>query len=178
MARRNRTRYLDDGTPYRVCDCLEPALHISREQWKQGMREAFALLSPQSRWQRFASGSASLTEAQLNYLTDVDGCSRGACCAVIPDPQRIRGIGIARYIRLDDDPQHAEFAVTVIDRYQGQGVGRALMRHLVADARRNGIDTLVGNVLPSNSGMLALCRTLGATISHEEEFVRVCLSIG
>lgn len=178
MAPSNCTRYLDDGTPYRVCDCTEPTLHISREQWKQAMREAFSLLSPQSRWQRFASGSASLTEAQLDYLTDVDGCSRVACCAVIPDGLQIRGIGIARYIRLGDGPDRAEFAVTVVDRYQGQGVGRALMEYLVTEAQRNGIDTLVGHVLPSNTGMLALCRKLGAEISQEGDCMRVCLAIG
>ncbi|MCB1775780.1 MAG: GNAT family N-acetyltransferase [Gammaproteobacteria bacterium] len=139
------------------------------------MLEAFALLSPQSRWQRFASGSASLTEAQLDYLTDVDGSSRVACCAVIPDRRKVRGIGIARYVRLDNDPDCAEFAVTVIDRCQGQGVGRALMRHLIGEARRNGIKTLVGNVLPSNTRMLALCRALGATTSRDGDFIRVSL---
>jgi GNAT superfamily N-acetyltransferase len=175
MAPSDCTRYLDDGTPYRVTACTEPSLHVSREQWKQALRESFAQLSQQSRWQRFASGSASLTEAQLDYLTDVDGCNRVACCAVIPDTGQIRGIGIARYFRSEEQPGSAEFAVTVIDPYQGQGVGRALLERLIELARTNDINTLTGSVLPSNTGMLALCRSLDAVFGQEDATILVCL---
>jgi len=176
MAHSNCTRYLDDGTPYRISACTEPSLHVSREQWKQAMRESFTQLSPQSRWQRFASGSASLTEAQLDYLTDVDGCNRVACCALIPGERQIRGIGIARYFRTNDHPDSAEFAVTVIDPYQGQGVGRALLERLIETASINDIDNLTGSVLPSNTGMLALCRSLGAEFSQEDATILVRLA--
>jgi GNAT superfamily N-acetyltransferase len=176
MAPSECTRYLDDGTPYRVTGCTEPSLHVSREQWKKALRESFTQLSPQSRWQRFASGLAGLTEAQLDYLTDVDGSNRVAFCAVIPDARQIRGIGIARYFRSEEQPESAEFAVTVIDSYQGQGVGRALLERLIELARSNGIDSLTGSVLPSNTGMLTLCRSLGAKFGQADATILVRLA--
>lgn len=169
---------LEDGTPYRVCSCTEPALQISREAWKSAMRDAFGLLSAQSRWQRFANGKAELSEAQLDYLTDVDGHNRVACCAVLPQARPLRGIGIARYVRLADAPTRAEFAVTVVDPFQGQGVGRALIELLVDTAGANGIEILCGNVLSSNTGMLRLCQRLGADLTALPDFIEVELTVG
>jgi acetyltransferase len=174
----SRNLQLDDGTPYQVCSCTEPRLQISREAWKRAMRESFERLSAKSRWQRFANGQAELSEAQLDYLTDVDDRNRVACCAVLLEHEPLCGIGIARYVRLADRPQRAEFAVTVIDPFQGQGVGSALLELLVETAAANGIETLYGNVLSSNTGMLRLCQRIGATLHPLPDFIEVELATG
>jgi len=44
----------------------------------------------------------------------------------------------------------AELAFAIVDQYQGLGLGAAMLRHLVAIARRAGLRELVASVLPDN----------------------------
>ena len=69
-------------------------------------------------------------------------------------------IGVASYERLDDHPGTGEFAIFVDDKHHGQGVGTLLLEHLAARARRHGISELVGEVLPTNTGMLRVAKDL------------------
>ena len=50
----------------------------------------------------------------------------------------------------------ADVGVVVADEWQGQGVGSALMRALVAAARSRGVTSLTMDVLPGNRRMLAI----------------------
>lgn len=156
---------MKDGTPYTVQPCVEQGTAHTAEFLKTQIASALDKLSVQSRWQRFASPIARLTDAQLDYLTRLDGKDRVAWCAAVERDGDEHGIGLARYIRLADDPGVAEFAVTVVDEFQAQGIGYALLTKLKETARDNGLTALRGYVLPSNRHMLALCRRLGANIS-------------
>lgn len=84
---------------------------------------------------------------------------------------------IARYIRLPGEASVAEFAVTVVDAFQGRGIGRQLMDRLIESARDNAIDTLRGYVLPDNERMLALCRRYGAAFVRDRDFVEVGIGL-
>ena len=68
-------------------------------------------------------------------------------------------IGAGRYIVAE--PGKAEVAFAIIDEYQGQGIGTALLRHLVMIARESELQQLVAEVLPENAPMLALFRKCG-----------------
>ena len=94
----------------------------------------FEQLSEQSRYRRFLAPVPKLTESQLTYLTEVDHDTHEALVAVDAG-QPLRGLGVARYVRLQDHPEIAEAAVTVIDAYQGRGLGTLLLALL---ARRRG----------------------------------------
>ena len=50
----------------------------------------------------------------------------------------------------------AEFAVTVIDAYQGRGLGTLLVRLLLEAARSVGVEVLRGYVLEDNTAMLRI----------------------
>src|ERR1700742_3884888 len=52
------------------------------------------------------------------------------------------------------DPGRAEAAFALIDEYQGQGIGSALMQHLAAIAREAGIKQLIAEVLPQGRPVL------------------------
>ena len=157
---------MHDGTPFEIHPCIAGAHPFTRAQWRAELQRGMRRLSPRSRWQRFASGIHELSEQQLDALTDVDGLQRVALCAVIPRHEGYEGIGIARYVVLTDEQQRiAEFALTVIDRWQAQGVGSALLQRLSSVARDNGIETLRGFVFASNAAMLALCRRHNAAIT-------------
>lgn len=63
----------------------------------------------------------------------------------------------------------AEFAVLVADAYQGKGLGAELTRRLIQVARDEGVERLVGDILPDNFVMLKLCERLGFKLSRSVE---------
>ncbi|MGY8527326.1 N-acetyltransferase family protein [Paracidovorax citrulli] len=65
-----------------------------------------------------------------------------------------------------DEHGHAELALVVDDRWQGRGIGRALLGRLVRDARASGLDSLHGEVLSENRRMLALARDQGFSVAR------------
>ena len=67
-----------------------------------------------------------------------------------------RGVGIGRFIRLPDEPEVAEPAITVADELQGKGLGRKLLNRLVSAARERGIERFRAEFLTANSGVRAL----------------------
>ena len=126
---------------------------------KNALREGFDRLSKQSKYFRFHSAMGGLTAAQLRYLTEVDQENHHAWCAYILDGEREVGVGVARCVRLDDRPDVAEFAVTVIDEYQLLGAGKILLEKLVLLARQSGISAFKGYVHRDNTAMTSLLRT-------------------
>jgi acetyltransferase len=50
--------------------------------------------------------------------------------------------------------------------WHGRGIGYLLMTRLIEVARQWGIGELVGDVLPDNNPILAMCRELGFAISR------------
>jgi GNAT superfamily N-acetyltransferase len=118
------------------------------------LREGFNRLSRQSKLSRFLSSPGKLTENQLRYLTELDYVHHLAWCAYVDDDGEEAGIGVARYVRLEQSPREAEFAVTVADEYQNKGVGRALLERLIESAREKGVRKFTGFVLRENAAML------------------------
>lgn len=70
--------------------------------------------------------------------------------------------GIASFERTAPTDAAAEFAVYVGETYRGNGIGTLLLEHLAAHARAAGIRELTGQVLPENSRMLRVARSLSA----------------
>ena len=159
---------MKDGTPYQIQLCIEPDTQHNAEFLKCQIANAIDSMSSRSLWQRFASPIHHLSESQLDYLASLDGKDRVAWCASIRTNNEERGIGLARYVRLEDANDVAEFALTVIDEFQGQGIGYQLLRQLIETARSNSLEVLRGYVLPSNKHMLSLCRRFGASTQAED----------
>jgi RimJ/RimL family protein N-acetyltransferase len=96
-------------------------------------------LSPESAQRRFLTPKRSFSRAELRYLTEVDGRDHVALVVEYPaDPVR-RLIAVARFVRLQDDPEAADVAFTVADDWQGRGLGSLLGEKLAAEARLLGI---------------------------------------
>jgi acetyltransferase len=68
--------------------------------------------------------------------------------------------GVGRLVRLRASGD-AEYAVVISDAMQGEGLGSKLLSRLIEVARQEGIERIVGDVLPGNSRMLRACRRLG-----------------
>ncbi|MCG7903916.1 MAG: GNAT family N-acetyltransferase [Candidatus Thiodiazotropha weberae] len=149
---------MNNGIQCRVQPCVEPNTRHTTEFLKKQIEIGFRHMSARSRFSRFAAALDHLTDQQLDYLTDLDGKDRVAWCASITREDEESGIGIARYINIPNEAKMAEFAITIVDDYQGQGVGYQLLNKLLETAKLNGFQILRGYVLMSNSAMLALCK--------------------
>ena len=124
------------------------------------LRAGFEQLSQESRHQRFLAGMPRLSDSMVAYLTDVDHHDHEALIAL--DPETGAATGVARYVRLDE-PDLAEAAVTVIDAWQGRGLGTALLELLADRARDEGVRRFKALVLADNRPMLDLLEGLGST---------------
>jgi len=123
------------------------------------LRTAFARLSARSRQLRFLTAKNTLSEAELRFLTEVDHHDHEALGALSADG---RGVGIARYIRDPGDPKAAEIAVTIVDDWQGRGLGTELLAQLSDRARQAGICRFTATVAYGNAAMVALLQNMGA----------------
>jgi RimJ/RimL family protein N-acetyltransferase len=121
-----------------------------RPEDKDILEAGFALLSDETRRRRFLASKPRLTAGDLRYLTEVDGRDHAALVAIPLDDPACRIVGVARYVRLVEDPTTAEMSIVVADPYQGRGLGRTLSDQLVALARTNGIEHFTASILADN----------------------------
>jgi GNAT superfamily N-acetyltransferase len=126
-------------------------LRTVRPDDKDLLRRGFLKLSPESRYLRFFAPKLDLTEDELRYLTEVDGVRHFAIGAVRESDGE--GLGIARFIRLDEPIAVAEAAIAVLDEMQGKGLGSLLFLRLVAAAEERGLERFRCELLGSNKGM-------------------------
>jgi GNAT superfamily N-acetyltransferase len=130
---------------------------------KARLRSGLDRLSPRSRELAFHMPLRELTDEQLHFVTEIDHRNHVAWLALDPDDPDVPGMGIGRYIRLRHDPHVAEAAITVLDRYQGRGLGTVLLALLTRTVLTNGIRVFRNYVLADNDAMLELLDQLGAT---------------
>jgi RimJ/RimL family protein N-acetyltransferase len=130
------------------------------------LADGFARLSARSRQLRFLTQKKELSPAELRYFTDVDHHDHEALGAL--NHADGRGVGIARYVRDADDPQAAEIAVTIIDDWQGRGLGTELVAQLSERARAEGIRRFTALVAADNPAMAGLLRNVRADLVRRE----------
>lgn len=126
---------------------------------KHLLLRGFERLSPESRYRRFLAPMPELGEEMVRYLTEIDHHDHEAMIAL--EEETGDGIGIARYVRNPERPDAAEVAVTVIDDWQGRGVGTLLLEVLSARAREEGITSFTALMLAANQEMMDVLRNLG-----------------
>jgi RimJ/RimL family protein N-acetyltransferase len=124
--------------------------------------DIFDQLSDASRWLQFLGTKKELSPAELRYLTEVDHHHHEALAAL--DQASRRGVGVARYIRLTGNPQTAEVAVTVVDDWQGRGLGTELLTQLSDRARQEGIRRFIAVASADNAAAAGLLRTMSAEL--------------
>ncbi len=122
---------LPDGAPV----LIRPIRADDKRLLAEGLRH----LSDESVHRRFLTPKRSFSRAELRYLTEVDGRDHVALVAEYPAEPVRRLIAVARFVRLADDPEAAEVAITVADDFQGRGLGSILGEHLAHSARNRGL---------------------------------------
>jgi GNAT superfamily N-acetyltransferase len=114
--------------------------------------EVFAGMSDESRFLRYLTPMPTLHPQARRVLTAVDGCCHVAVVAYADG----KPIGLARLVDLGGN--RAEFAVEVVDAWQGRGVGTELGLWIRDRAAALGFTDLVAEVSAENGRALALTR--------------------
>ncbi len=152
-----------EAAQYSVIEALRDGRRVEiralRPDDRGGFAEAAGRASPESLRRRFFAPRRSLTEQEIAFFVDVDFVNHVALVAVAEEGGHAVVIGGGRYILVH--PGQAEVAFSVVDQYQGQGLGGALMRHLTVIARESGIRELIAEVLPENIPMLTVFKKSG-----------------
>lgn len=160
---------LDDGTALQ----LRP-IRPDDAGWEHAF---FETLSDASRYSRFQHSLTALSAEMIARFTQLDYDREMALVAI--DPAKDHFVGVARYFP-NPDRRTAEFAIVVADDWQGRGLGKTLMKSLVACARDAGYASLEGSVLPGNASMLGLVKKIGFSIvkhDHPNHNVRLMLPL-
>lgn len=126
----------------------------------------FERMSGESRYRRFMSHKKRLSDQELDFFTRLDHDLHEAIGAI--DEATGDGVGVARMHRRDDDPEVAEAAVTVVDDWQGRGLGGLLLDRLSARARELGVKRFEASLFTTNRAMLTLFQRVGCTHAHRE----------
>ncbi|MHA1937565.1 MAG: N-acetyltransferase family protein, partial [Candidatus Thorarchaeota archaeon] len=75
-------------------------------------------------------------------------------------------VGAGRYL-LNRNTNEAEFALLVRDEFQGIGIGRFMMNHLMRIAKSKGVDAFIAYVHPKNLPMIRFLNKSGKIVeSH------------
>ena len=152
-------------------------IRAQRPPDREGLEVAVARMSDDSVYRRFFGARREFTEKEATYFLNIDFVNHTALVAVADENGEQAIVGGGRYVVVEAG--RAEVAFAVVDEYQGQGLGAALMRNLAAIARQVELRELIAEVLASNAAMLKVFEKSGLEMTTEREgpVVHVTLSL-
>jgi RimJ/RimL family protein N-acetyltransferase len=134
----------------------------------EALQAYFRSLTTRSRYNRFLGAMRELPHNLLADFIRVGEGDRYSVIATVTIDGHETIVGEARYA-FDPDKDSFEFGLSIDDRWQGQGVGTALMRNLQCRAAAFGATRLFGDTLRSNTAMIALARKSGFEFTNNSE---------
>ena len=143
----------------RLRDGRKLEVRALRPDDQDDMLAAVNRTSVQSLRRRFFVPKRGFSDKEISFFMNIDFADHVALVAQIDEDGRPVIAGGGRYIVTQ--PGRAELAFVVVDAYQGKGIGTALMRHLLAIARKAGLKELTAEVLPENDAMLKVFSAFG-----------------
>jgi GNAT superfamily N-acetyltransferase len=148
-----------------------------RHEDRIGLEDAVSRASAESLRRRFFSVRRHFSEQEMEFFSNIDFVNHVALVVVADEGGGPLIVGGGRDVVLESG--RAEVAFALIDEYQGQGVGAALMSHLAAIARDAGLKELIAEVLPENTAMLKVFKKSGLhpTTSREAGIMHVTLQL-
>jgi GNAT superfamily N-acetyltransferase len=134
----------------------------------------FTALSQQSRYSRFMGAVDNFAKIASDCLTQSSRADRFTLVAEWLGAGHDAIIGEASYA-FDHDKRCGEFAMSVADRWQRQGLGSALLCALQFRAVSLGYIELFGETLKSNVQMKSLARKAGFELARSSDWRAVRL---
>jgi RimJ/RimL family protein N-acetyltransferase len=132
------------------------------------LQNYFRSLSSRSRYNRFLGAMSELPKPVLDNFTHVSERDGFTVIATIQVDGFETIVGEARYIFNSADGSF-EFGLSIEDRWQGSGIGSALLKNLECRAAAFGAERLFGDTLRSNQSMIALARKSGFAFTQNPD---------
>lgn len=129
------------------------------------LQNYFRSLATNSRYRRFLGAASELPPALLEDFIQVGQADRFSVIATMLIDGREAIVGEARYA-FDGDTSSIEFGLSIDDRWQGRGIGKALLKNIECRAAALGATRLFGDTLRSNDAMIGLARKAGYAFVH------------
>jgi GNAT superfamily N-acetyltransferase len=124
------------------------------------LQNYFRALTARSRYNRFLGAAAELPASLLEQFIHIGELDRFSVIATMLVDGHETIVGEARYA-FDLATTSIEFGLSIDDRWQGHGIGKALLKNLECRAASFGADRLFGDTLRSNEAMISLARKSG-----------------
>ncbi len=168
-----------DPASYHVTETLgdgrKVEIRAQRPEDREGLLKAVHRASNETLYHRFFAAKREFSEQEAHFFLDIDFVHHVALVAVATEDGRPAIVGGCRYVVLE--PGRAEVAFSVIDAYQNNGLGTALMRHIAAIGRDAGLKELVAEVLSDNAPMLKVFERSGLALTMRREGAVVHVSM-
>ena len=170
-----------EAARYRVIETLgdgrQVVIRAQRQDDRPGFRAALKRASAETLYHRFFAAKHDFTDEEVAHYFDIDFVNHVALLAEVEEQGRPTLIGGGRYIVTE--PGRAEVAFSLIDEYQGLGIGTMLLRHLADLARRAGLREFFAEVLTDNAAMLRVFEHSGLVTRERREgtIVEVTMSL-
>jgi acetyltransferase len=164
------TRYIssaetEDGTPITI--------RPIRPEDEVMMRAFHAELSAESVFSRYMhamSLAGRIAHDRLSRVCFIDYDREMRLVAEIANPDSAEHaiIGVATAMQTREHGV-VEMALSVVDRYQSQGVGTILLEKLIQYARRENLHTMIAGMFPENHRMIRLAEAMGFEVHTDLE---------
>jgi RimJ/RimL family protein N-acetyltransferase len=130
------------------------------------LQKYFRSLSTRSRYNRFLGARSELSRTELDHFVHVGEADSFSVIATMLIDGFETIVGEARYAFATGS---FEFGLSIDDRWQGHGIGSALLNNLECRAAAFGAGRLFGDTLRSNEVMIALARKSGYAFTHNPD---------
>jgi GNAT superfamily N-acetyltransferase len=131
----------------------------------EALQAYFRSLSVRSRYNRFLGAISELPPSELGHFIHAGENNRFSVIAVMTVDGIETIVGEARY-GFETDTAGFEFGLSIDDRWQGEGIGSALLGNLQCRAAAFGANRLFGDTLRSNDVMIGLARKSGFAFAN------------
>jgi acetyltransferase len=131
-----------------------------------GVKTSLNQLSPIARRYRFFTPVREFTDEMVSRLVDVDPAKEFAVVVLHSEVGQEIPVAGGRFVI---DGRDCEFSLVVGDDWQGQGIGRRILKALMYEASRRGLNKIIGYVLTENLAMIELGRRMKFELLDSEE---------
>jgi GNAT superfamily N-acetyltransferase len=131
----------------------------------EALQNYFRSLTTPSRYKRFLGAASELSSSLLEEFIHIGEADRFSVIATMLIDGRETIVGEARYA-FDSDTASIEFGLSIDDRWQGHGIGKALLQNIECRAASFGAARLFGDTLRSNDAMIGLARKAGYAFAN------------
>jgi acetyltransferase len=136
-----------------------------RPQDGQRLLDFYAQADPADMRLRFFFTRREVPHSEIARYSQIDYDREMTFVALVHDAQGKAHIAAEVSALSDPDHLHAQFAIQVAAAWQDHGLGQRMLGKLIAYLRSRGTRELNGLCLNENTGMAALARSLGFTVS-------------